>query len=116
MNRIIDWYKIEKQNPKSYKEFSKWDAKKNEGFLEYINQRDLFEFFDERDLFIQINFSKGRFGYIIKSSFLDIDIINKFNYLHRVESEIIAFENCFNILENLIDKKQNIISLNGINK
>lgn len=102
---IVDWVKIKDSSPNSYKLYMDWDVEKSGGFLE-INQRDLFDFFDEKDIIIQIPFEKGKFGFTIKSSYLENDIVNKDGFTDRTAAEVKAFENSFYILEAIFSSDQ----------
>ena len=102
---VVDWDKIKRQAPKSLQLYTDWDVTKSGGML-IVNQRDLFDFFDEKDLIVQIIFEKGKFGFMIKSSYLETDIINNDGFNDRIFAEVKAFENCFYLLEAIFSSDQ----------
>jgi len=122
----MNWEKIKKKYPKAHKEFGIWADKDGQYCdidLEYLwifepaicktlnhvyyNDRDLYDFFDERGIMIEIKPPWAE----SESDFWDFDIIFdgiddflKPHWKNRIEVEKAAFLKALEILEDKLDK------------
>jgi len=101
----MDWAKVKKIYPTSYKLFDKWNKKRGkfDFFNRLDNLRDLYDFFDDQGLYISvipvyltknIKWTFGGFGYCMNDDDLDVDPL----YDTRIEAEKIAFSEAFKII------------------
>lgn len=95
----MNYTQIEQDYPKAYGVFkqSKYYRVSDSGYL-LFDDRDLYDFFDERELFIEISHTKREWSWII---FKGDDGLECFEYStkRRTSAEACAFNAAFKLLE-----------------
>ena len=94
----MNWNKIKEKNPKAYEKCRVYFGltKETDYYLTIsIEDRCLYDFFDEQGIIIEISFhpDKGWYAYI-NTNYIDVNRMKT-----RTEAETVAFEKAFDILE-----------------
>ena len=100
----MNWEEIRKKNPKAVNKMENWLNETKHHFVKKGQERLLYDFFDENDIFVEISIDKvdGWF-YDIFGCYNDgntFTIAENSKYLTRPKAETAAFEKAFEILEN----------------
>ncbi len=100
---MIDWKNIKEKYPKAYEKFiHEW----YHGYKDLINERDLYDFFDEQGINILIT-CEFDFGYEILDNRYEVnqEVKKWFNSRQEAESEV--FTKAFEILNDKLKTKWN---------
>lgn len=105
LEKMIESFKDENV-PSEFKDFMREQGIDNDkvGTLIDVNPRNLFDVFDEHEVFISINVVDKKFTYRIDN------LVNPTEYSTRKECELISITRAFEILENKLSPKEEEIN------
>lgn len=98
----MNWNKIKEKCPKGYEKYALWQNYQKIAPQKTFFIRDLYDFFDEQGIYIEIRFNIFRqgFGFYIIGKWKPVLFSN---YNTRTEAEEKAFEKAFEILEDKLN-------------
>lgn len=104
----MNWEKIKTDYPKAYNKYIVWNCAKNPNCLSKecydFNIRDLFDFFDENDIYVDIEWvyldNKLTFNFNMLDRFNEHKRIDFNPRRTRIQAEEMAFTQAFEILNN----------------
>lgn len=104
----MNWNKIKESCPKSFELATTWYYQSRGVLIDdcnierEFNFRDLYDFFDEHEIFVSIELTINETGIVneaIYTPYLDSELISG-DFDTKKESEIVAFTEAFEALEN----------------
>lgn len=109
----MDWTAVKKDTPKAFERFVKWIDTESDDILQFElmmilkNERDLYDFFDDQKIIIDIQYELMDINGIDKFMFVPSAVIislkeriGKSQYGKRKQAENAIFTEAFKILEN----------------